>query len=132
MNPWTTSFFISLRERKILRIAATYLVIGFALVEASEILFPRVQFSTNSVDILLACLLFLFPLVLLLAWVFGKSESGTQVSAVIPTIALLVITLPAAWLGIRVLQSSEPITIEDELPLIVLMDSHHPARVYDH
>ena len=47
--------------------------------------------------------------------------------------AAFAITVLSGWLGMRALVSGEAATDpgSEELPLVVLMDSHHPARVYD-
>ncbi len=121
------AFFRALHERRVWGLAAAYLVIGFGLIEASELVFPRLQLSPAAVDVVLAVLLFAFPVALLIAWLIGDDEEGVEVPAVLPLLALLVVGTGSAWLGVRVLQTETPAGE----PLVVLMDSPHPARVYD-
>ncbi len=51
----------------------------------------------------------------------------------LPLLSLVAITVLSGWLGVRALLSGEAATDSrsEELPLVILMDSHHPARVYD-
>ena len=119
------AFFRALHERRVWGLAAAYLVVGFVLIEASEVLFPRLQLSPAAVNVVLAVLFFAFPVALLIAWLM-EAEEGIEVPAVLPLLALLVVGTGSAWLGVRVLQTETPAG-----ELVVLMDSPHPARVYD-
>ncbi len=121
------AFFRALHERRLWGLAAAYLVVGFGVFEASELVFPRLQLSPAAVNIVLAVLLFAFPVALLMAWLIGADEEGIEVPAVFPLLALLVVGTGSGWLGVRVLQTETPAGE----PLVVLMDSPHPARVYD-
>ena len=121
------AFFRALHERRLWGLAAAYLVVGFGLFEASELVFPRLQLSPAAVDVVLAVLLFAFPVALLIAWLIGADEEGIEVPAVFPLLALLLVGTGSGWLGVRVLQTA-PSAGE---PLVILMDSPHPARVYD-
>ena len=121
------AFFRALHERRVWGLAAAYLVVGFGLFEASELVFPRLQLSPAAVNVVLAVLLFAFPVALLIAWLVGADEEGIEVPAVLPLLVLLVVSTGSAWLGVRVLQTETPAGE----PLVILMDSPHPARVYD-
>ena len=59
------AFFRALHERRVWGLAAAYLVVGFGLFEASELVFPRLQLSPAAVNVVLAVLLFAFPVALL-------------------------------------------------------------------
>ena len=39
------SFLRAAQERKVWGVAAAYLVVGYGIIEASELIFPRLQFS---------------------------------------------------------------------------------------
>ena len=121
------AFFRALHERRLWGLAAAYLVVGFGVFEASELVFPRLQLSPAAVNIVLAVLLFAFPVALLIAWLIGADEEDIEVPAVFPLLALLFVGTGSGWLGVRVLQTETPAGE----PLVVLMDSPHPARVYD-
>lgn len=131
-----TSFLKELRDRKVLGTAVAYLVIAFGLVEASELLFPRLEFPLEAVNLLVALLLFGFPLALVAAWRYRREETGGQHSPALPLLSLAVITLVFGWLGIRALPSesgSQDLVPAGEAspPLVIMMDSPHPDRVYD-
>ena len=127
------AFFRTLHERRLWGIAAAYLVVGFGLFEASELVFPRLQLSPAAVNIVLAVLLFAFPVALLIAWLIGTDEEGIEVPAVFTLLALLLVGTGSAWLGVRTLQTGRADTPAPPAgePLVILMDSPHPARVYD-
>ena len=51
----------------------------------------------------------------------------------VATLSLVALAVPLGWLGARALLTGEPAAdpASEELPLVILMDSPHPARVYD-
>jgi hypothetical protein len=135
-SPSSRSFFHSLRERKVFGTAVAYLVIGFGLVEASALLFPRLQFPSQAVDVLIAVLLFGFPLALAVAWRLRGRDPAASVSPVLSIVSLAFVAVAFWWLGFRALPSAaEPETAAEDvtrsLPLVIMMDSPHPDRVYD-
>lgn len=121
------SFLRAVQERKVLSVAGLYLVVGYGLVEASEIVFPRLQLPVSAVDWLLALVLFAFPVTLLASWLSNRDTAASKTSLLLPIVSLLVLSATSAWLGLRVLSGDEA----QGPPLVVMMDSHHPARVYD-
>ena len=123
------SFIGALRERGIRGLAAAYLVVGFGLIEAMEIVAPRLQLPANSIDLLLAAVFFAFPLTLSFRWITQGRKNTAAVHPIGPAISLAAVTILSGWLGVRALMPSDG-RAGDE-PLVVLMDSHHPARVYD-
>ena len=127
------ALFRALHGRRVWSVAVAYLVVGFGLVEASELVFSRLQLPAAAVDVVLAVLLFAFPVALLLAWKIGTDEEGIEVPAVFPLFALLLVGTGSVWLGVRALQTGQAETPAPPgaEPLVVLMDSPHPARVYD-
>lgn len=135
MNKWSgpRAFLRALHERRVWALSAAYLVVGFGLVEASELVFPRLQLPSNAVDVLLAVLFFAFPVALLITWLRRADEESTRVPAVLPLLAVLVVGTGSAWLGVRALQTGPTETPAPPAaePLVLMMDSHHPRRVYD-
>jgi len=134
VNP--SAYLRALRERKVFGTAVAYLVIAFGLVEASELLFPRLEFPLEAVGLLVALLLFGFPLALVAAWRYRREEREARISPVLPVVSLAVIALAFGWLGYRALPSaSGPVETTEgagvSLPLVIMMDSPHPDRVYD-
>lgn len=51
----------------------------------------------------------------------------------VATLSLVALAVPLGWLGARALLTGEPAAdpASEELPLVIIMDSPHPARVYD-
>jgi hypothetical protein len=130
------SFVRALHERKVWSTAVAYLVVGFGLVEASDVVFPHLQFPPKAVDVFLAALLFCFPLALAASWRFRGENRATASSPAFPVLSLVIVTALFGWLGLRALPSAEePGTTaqrsDASLPLVIMMDSPHPARVYD-
>ena len=123
------SFIRALRERGLGGLAVVYLAVGFGLIEAMEIAAPRLQLPASSVDLVLAAVLFTFPLALSLRWITEGRNSVTAVHPIGPAVSLVAITILSGWLGVRALMPSD--ARAGDVPLVVLMDSHHPARVYD-
>ena len=129
----TKSFAEALTERKLWGSAAAYLVIGFGLIEAAEIVVPRLLLPGRAVDVLLAALFFGFPIAMAWRWIVaGKSKPSTM-NQVGPLVSFCSIAALCLWLGVRALKPTLTSSEETpgELPLVILMDSHHPARVYD-
>jgi len=124
-------FLFALRERKIWRVSAVYIVVGFGLVEASDIIFPRLQLPSDSVNLVLATLFFCFPLGLSVAWNIGNSAATRDVGPAVPVIAFALVAAPLWGLAYRAILADSTENTGSAVPLVVLMDSHHPTRVYD-
>ncbi len=131
-NAGYQSFIKAMRERNLLGLAAAYLVIGFGLVEALDIVGPRLQLSHRIVDVILASLFFGFPIVLAARWIVA-GKKAPKAGATGPLLSFLFLFVSCGWLGTRALtgQDGEAMDLGGQVPLVVLMDSHHPSRVYD-
>jgi hypothetical protein len=131
-NTGHQSFVAALRERNLFGLAAGYLVVGFGLVEALDIVAPRLQLSPRFGDLVLAILFFGFPVTLATRWVMAEKGSP-RVRMTGPLISSAVLVLACGWLGIRALVVPGAVAQADSenLPLVILMDSPHPSRVYD-
>lgn len=127
------SFFRIVRERGIWGLAGAYLVVGFGLIEAMELVVPRLQLPASSIDLLIAIVFFAFPLSLSWRWIAEGRRDPTAVQPVVPLLSIAAITVLSGWLGVRALLPAEEGSEREqaEPPLVVLMDSSHPARVYD-
>jgi hypothetical protein len=127
------SFFRTVHERKLWGVAAAYLVIGFGLIEGADLVAPRLHLPSSYVDFLLSGLFFMFPVALGVRWVVGGRARPASVNPAAPLLSLVAITILSGWLGVRVLVPGEAAADprSEELPLVIFMDSHHPARVYD-
>ena len=65
-----------LKRRKVYRVAVVYSVVGWALLEASGMVLPRLDLPDWTVNVVLAVVLLGFPLALVFAWVFDFSPQG--------------------------------------------------------
>ncbi len=131
-------FVTELRRRRSLGIALAYAVVGFACIEAVDLLFPRLRFSESSVALVTALVILGFPAALIVAWVRApKPEGRARLSRVLPAGSALALSAMAVWLAIRILPlgassaQAPDVRHEEEPPLVVMMDSSHPFRIYD-
>lgn len=91
------NLFQELKRRKVARAAVVYLAAAFAVLEFSDIAFPRIGLSDQAVDMVLWAGLLGFPIVLVLAWYFDLRSEPPSAHApgwfslpVLATAALLV------------------------------------------
>ena len=63
-------FLAELRHRKVYRAAVVYAAVGWALLEAADVVLPRLGFPDWTVDVVLAVVLLGFPLAIVFAWFF--------------------------------------------------------------
>jgi TolB-like protein/Tfp pilus assembly protein PilF len=71
-------FFAELKRRKVFRVAAVYGAAAFAVLEASDILFPRFGFEDWTVTFVAVLSLLGFPVALVLAWVYERTPGGVR------------------------------------------------------
>ncbi len=77
LNP-ITGFFQELRNRRVLRVMTVYLGTGYVILEASDMIFPRLGLPEWSVTLILGLLLLGFPVAMILAWVFQMTPEGLR------------------------------------------------------
>ncbi|MGW8281686.1 MAG: tetratricopeptide repeat protein, partial [Gemmatimonadota bacterium] len=71
-------FFAELKRRKVFRVAAVYGAASFAILEASDILFPRIGLPEWTVTFVAVLALIGFPVALVLAWVYERTSAGLR------------------------------------------------------
>jgi serine/threonine-protein kinase len=71
-------FFRELRHRKVLRAAAVYAVIGWAVIEASDTIFPALSIPEGAFTAVLVITLVGFPVALVAAWMFDITSHGVR------------------------------------------------------
>jgi len=72
------SFFAELRRRNVFRVAAAYIIVGWLIMQAGEVLAPALHLP-DWVNSTLAFFLILgFPLALILAWAFELTPDGIK------------------------------------------------------
>ena len=69
-------FLAELKHRKVYRAAVVYAAVGWALLEAADVVLPRLGLPDWSVDVVLAVVLLGFPLAIVFAWIFDISPQG--------------------------------------------------------
>jgi TolB-like protein/Flp pilus assembly protein TadD len=69
-------FLTELKRRKVYRAALVYAGVGWVLLEVADVAFPRLGLPDWTVNLVLALVLFGFPLVIVFAWVFDFSAEG--------------------------------------------------------
>jgi len=69
-------FLAELKRRKVYRVALVYAGVGWALLEAADVVLPRLALPDWTVNLVLALVLLGFPLALVFAWIFDFSPEG--------------------------------------------------------
>ena len=70
------SFLDELKRRKVFRVAASYAVVAFIIMQLVEILFPMFNFPQWTQQFTVIIVLLGFPIALILSWVFDKTPQG--------------------------------------------------------
>ena len=70
------SFFEELKRRKVFRVAATYAVVAWILMQIGEVTFPALNIPEWVMSTLVVLLLAGFPIAVIFAWIFDKTPQG--------------------------------------------------------
>ena len=70
------SFLDELKRRKVFRVAASYAVVAFIIMQLVEILFPMFNFPQWTQQFTVIIVLLGFPIAVILSWVFDKTPQG--------------------------------------------------------
>ena len=70
------SFFEELKRRKVFRVAATYAVVAWILMQIGEVTFPALNIPEWVMSTLVVVLLAGFPIAVIFAWIFDKTPQG--------------------------------------------------------
>lgn len=70
------SFIEELKRRKVFRVAASYAVASFVIMQLVEILFPMFNFPQWTQQFIVIVVLLGFPIAVILSWVFDKTPEG--------------------------------------------------------
>lgn len=71
-------FYRELRRRKVIRVAALYIVAAWVAIEVASVIFPELMLPAWSVRLVIALAAVAFPFVVVLAWVFDITPEGVQ------------------------------------------------------
>jgi TolB-like protein/cytochrome c-type biogenesis protein CcmH/NrfG len=74
-------FFEELKRRKVYRVAIAYIVASWALAQGLAQVLPVFEISNSVIRVVIALLLFGFPVALVLAWVFDITPTGIKRTA---------------------------------------------------
>lgn len=78
-------FYKELQRRRVLRAATVYLGTAFVILEASEIIFPRLGLPDGGVSLVMGLLAVGFPIALLLSWFYEITPDGMDRTEVTKT-----------------------------------------------
>ena len=70
------NFFDELKRRKVFRVAASYAVVAFIIMQLVEILFPMFNFPQWTQQFVVIVVLLGFPIAVIISWVFDKTIDG--------------------------------------------------------
>jgi len=73
-----SAFLKELKRRKVFRAATLYAIVGFAVVEAADIIFPELSFPHSAFNIVLLLVFLGFPVTLVGAWLFDITTAGVK------------------------------------------------------
>ncbi len=79
-----SSFFGELKQRKVYRVAAAYIVAAGFLIQIASAAFPAWELPNWSLRLVIALLLIGFPIALLLAWAYDITPQGIQATPKTP------------------------------------------------
>jgi len=71
-------FFSDLRRRKVTRLATIYVVVGFGIIEAADIIGGSFNISEGAIQILIILIIACFPIALILSWIFDLTPKGFE------------------------------------------------------
>ncbi|HEX6062736.1 MAG TPA: hypothetical protein VFZ04_00890, partial [Longimicrobiales bacterium] len=76
-----TSLMAELKRRKVFRVATVYGATSFVVLQAADLLFPRIGLPDWTVTLVVAIALVGFPMALALAWTFDSTPEGMRRTA---------------------------------------------------
>ena len=74
----TTNFFAELKRRKVYRVAVTYAVIGWLVIQIATQVFPPLELPNWTVKLVIAAVALGLPIALILAWAFDITPEGIK------------------------------------------------------
>ena len=93
------SFLAELKRRRVVRVAIVYGAVAFTVLQAADLVVPRLQLPDWTVTLMVVLALLGFPIALVLAWAFELTPDGVRRTE--PVAALPPPTERPAWIGAR-------------------------------
>ena len=79
-----TSLWRELKRRKVVKVAVTYAIVGWLLVEVASTVFPIVRLPDWTITLVTMLVLLGFPLALVLSWIFDVTPEGIKRDSDVP------------------------------------------------
>ena len=77
-TPGYQRFLAELKRRQVFRVMALYGAASFAVIEAADVIFPRMAFPDWTVTLVVWLCLLGFPLAVVLAWAYERTPQGVR------------------------------------------------------
>jgi len=74
------NFWNELKRRKVVRASLVYLAVAFSILQAVEMIFPRLNFPDWTITFVMLLLFIVFILVVILTWVYDITPEGIKVT----------------------------------------------------
>jgi adenine/guanine phosphoribosyltransferase-like PRPP-binding protein len=74
-------FFAELKRRRVFHVMAVYGFVAFAIIEAADVIFPRLALPDWTVTLVVGLALLGFPVAIVLAWVLEMTPGGVRRTA---------------------------------------------------
>ena len=74
-------FWAELKRRRVIRVLAIYVLVGWLVIGAAETLLPNLNLPDWSVTLVIALVVLAFPIVVVLAWIFDIGPKGIEITA---------------------------------------------------
>ena len=71
-------FFAEMKRRRVFRVMAVYGIVGFAIIEAADVIFPRLALPDWTVTLVVGLALLAFPVVMVLTWALELTPDGLK------------------------------------------------------
>lgn len=75
-----SSFFTELKRRKVVRVAIVYAATAFAVLQAADIMLPRMGIPDWGMSLVVALAVLGFPIALVLAWALDLTPDGLRMT----------------------------------------------------
>jgi TolB-like protein/Flp pilus assembly protein TadD len=80
LNSQVRTFLAELKRRKVYRVAVVYVIVGFAVIEGSQLIFDALEFPRAAWQFVVVLTLLGFPIALVLAWALELTPEGIRVT----------------------------------------------------
>ncbi|MDX1579876.1 MAG: adenylyl cyclase, partial [Gemmatimonadota bacterium] len=71
-------FLDELKRRRVIRVGLVYVGVAYVVIEAADLIFPRLQLPEWTVSLVIGLAVLGFPLALVLAWAFELTPDGLR------------------------------------------------------